>query len=319
VEASRGCPYGCAFCRSAVKLVQGEPEKPAAGPVREFPLETFFSNFDALLQHCRKSTAKMHTIKFLDRSFNINLPRTLRILQFCLAKTLEIKTGDENWFQFHFEMVPGVFSPELGKLLALFPPGAIRLEIGIQSFNPLSCSLIHRISNPEKELELLRFLREETHAILHVDLIAGLPGEDLASFGRGFDRLWIILSSRELFNSAPFEIQPGLLKVLPGTPIYEMAELDSFNVRFNKSAPYEVIETNLFSVNDMERIKNFARFWESLVNQGKFPGMLPFLAPPGVPVFDRFMELSQKLTDRFGRSWGIPKQELEAYLEGIAR
>jgi hypothetical protein len=334
VEASRGCPYACAFCQSAVKPGSSYPA------VREFPLEPFLAELENLLQRLLKAgTEKKRTLKFLDRSFNVHIPRALRILEFCLTKITELKNEYEKRLQFHFEMVPSVFPIELRKTLTRFPPESIRLEIGIQSFNPRTCALINRASNPEQELEVLRFLREETTVILHVDLMAGLPGEDLASFGRGFDRLWTTLSgggkaggngntgnsaggdgkNSAVGNavgehpSAPFEIQVGILKCLPGTAIHAMAEGGGFT--YNKTAPYEVIETDCLSKADMEKIKNFARFWEYIVNRRNFPRLLPHLVPPGLPVFDRFMELSEKLLCRFGKNWGIPKQEMELYLQ----
>jgi len=332
VEASRGCPYACAFCQSAVDAGNNNQQNAAVYPVREFPvrefpvrefpIEEFLDNLEKLLRRCNDggtdSQVKTRTVKFLDRSFNVNIPRALRILEFCLAKTAQPEF--QNTLQFHFEMVPAVFPTELRNMLALFPPGSLRLEIGIQSFNPLSCALIKRNSSPERELETIKFLREKTNAVIHADLIAGLPGEDINSFGRGFDCLWIALtaniippcedpSENILQTAAPFEIQPGILKCLPGTPIRVMAETGSFAVRYNNAPPYDVIETDCLSVTDMEKIKNFARFWELIVNRQS--RLLPLAAPPGVPVFARFMELSQKLLDRFGKNWGIPKDALE--------
>jgi len=317
VESSRGCPYSCAFCQSAVN------------PVREFPLEEFLNRLDKLLQRGIENTAventaenkkpaKTTTIKFLDRSFNVNIPRALAILEFCLGYTSGSSGGinSGNKFQFHFEMVPAVFSPELRAMLARFPPGSLRLEIGIQSFNPQTCAVIHRNSNPENELKVLTFLREKTNAIIHADLIAGLPGEDIESFGRGFDRLWAAMNGRAIHNAnadsggnaAPFEIQLGILKCLPGTPIHAMAESGEFAVTYNKNPPYEVMETDCLSAADMEKIKNFARFWELIVNRNAFP------LPMETPVFAGFMELSQKLRERFGRNYGIPREELKTFL-----
>jgi hypothetical protein len=122
--------------------------------------------------------------------------------------------------------------------------------------------------------------------------------------------LWRALTGGNNAASAPFEIQPGILKCLPGTPIHTMAETGGFAVKYSSTPPYEVIETDCLSALDMEKIKNFARFWELIVNRQS--PLLPLAAPPGMPVFARFMELSQKLLDRFGKNWGIPKNALEA-------
>jgi radical SAM superfamily enzyme YgiQ (UPF0313 family) len=297
VEASRGCPFNCEFCLSSLD-----------SEVREFPLDPFLAQMDELISRGAK------TFKFLDRSFNVNIKRALKIIEFFLEKIEEQK----RQLVVHFEMVPSIFPDELREALSRFPPESLRLEIGIQSLNREVCARIGRLCDPEKELETLRFLREKTNAIIHADLIAGLPGEDLAFFGRGFDRLWIALNSAALYNSAlcsstlcsaapappqrRTEIQLGILKLLPGAPISRHNE--AFKMRYNPLPPYEIEETAAIGAVDLCRIKNFARFWELIVNRG----LLNFA--PDEPVFDRFMALSDRLFDHFGQNWGIAKYEL---------
>jgi hypothetical protein len=311
VEASRGCPFSCEFCAgnfvalgagnfvarglSAVKEQGGVPDAEPEGrrtkglrfpPVREFALEPFLAEMDVLVRRGAK------TFKFLDRTFNLNIKRTLRICEFFLEKIAE-----GNAIVVHFEMVPSLFPPELREILTRFPPGTLRLEIGVQTLNPEIAARIGRVSNPEKELENIRFIREKTNAIIHVDLIAGLPGEDIASFGMGFDRLWRVLS-----GAGKTEIQLGILKLLPGAPIARHNE--TFGMRYSLQPPYEVLETSAMSAADIERIKNFARFWELIVNRRLVNNQA------NQPVFDDFMALSDALFAHFGRNWGIDKSEL---------
>jgi len=277
VEASRGCPFGCEFCLSA-----------QSAKVREFPLESFLAEMDDLIQRGVK------TFKFLDRTFNLNIERARHIMEFCLNKIEERAEP----FVVHFEMVPSRFPPELIETIARFPPGTLRLEIGIQTLNPNVATRIGRPSKPEQELAALTLLREKTHAIIHADLIAGLPGEDMASFGKGFDSLWAALASSA-------EIQLGILKLLPGTAI--VRHNAAFGMCYNLSPPYEVIETAAMPSGDINRLKNFARFWELIVNRG----LIDIRQYYGdSPVFDRFMALSDSLFARFGRNWGIDKKEL---------
>ena len=288
VEASRGCPFNCEFCLSAVKEGQY-----TAGAVREFPLEPFLAEMDALVRRGVK------TFKFLDRTFNLNIKRALGICDFFLEK---IKQREEP-LVVHFEMVPSLFSDELRETLVRFPPGTLRLEIGIQTLNPEVSARIGRRSNPEKELEAIRFLREKTNAVIHADLIAGLPGEDIVSFARGFDRLWLALCETEKPEpSSRTEIQLGILKLLPGAPISRHNE--TFGMRYNALPPYEVLETSVMSAGDLQRIKNFARFWELIVNRG----LVEFTESK--PVFENFIVLSDRLSAHFGKNWGIDKDEL---------
>jgi len=313
VESSRGCPFKCDFCLSALE-----------NTIYEFPLEQFLAEMEILINRGVK------TFKFLDRSFNINIPRALQIIEFFLEKIItsssslnpckseksaqiRVSSSPNIPFTVHFEMVPSLFPPELLQALTRFPPGTLRLEIGIQTLNPQVSARINRPSNPEKEIETLRFLRENTNAIIHADLIAGLPGEDLMSFGRGFDRLIdssYISSYNSRYNSSYIssyvEIQLGILKQLPGAPISRHNE--EFGMRFNPLPPYDIEETASISADDIQRIKNFARFWELLVNRG-------LVKLENEAVFDRFMSLSDKLFSHFGRNWGIDKEELLYFYE----
>ncbi|MDR1374007.1 MAG: B12-binding domain-containing radical SAM protein [Treponema sp.] len=304
VEASRGCPFGCAFCLSAAGRPEPGAGERASGPaaVREFPLEAFLGEMETLIRRGGRS------FKFLDRSFNLNPERARRIMAFFLEHITQ-KTADDPQapgIYVHFEIFPALFTPELRELARRFPPGSLRLELGIQTFNRRTAALIRRPGDGEKELEALDFLRRETGAIVHADLIAGLPGEDLASFAAGFDRLWQV---------RPREIQLGILKCLPGTSLLRHCE--AYGIRYAAEPPYEVLETAALPEPDLDRIKNFARFWELIVNRGAFPDLVPALCPEGESMFRYFMRLSDRLLRRFGRNWGIDRRELRETLTAL--
>jgi hypothetical protein len=194
----------------------------------------------------------------------------------------------------HFEMVPDRLPPELRALLARFPAGQMQLEVGIQTFNPEVASLISRRQNYEKLEDNLRFLRRETGVHIHADLIAGLPGESLASFAAGFDRL-VALN--------PQEIQAGILKRLRGTPI--VRHDSTWKMVYSPLPPYEILRTKLIDFATLQRLRRFARYWDLIGNSGNFVETTPLLWADGGSPFHAFLRMSEWIHEKEGRHHGI--------------
>ena len=261
VEASRGCPFKCEFCLSALDKT--------AWP---FELDAFMAEIEKLYNRGARN------FRFVDRTFNLKIAASERILEFFLARM------DGNLF-LHFELIPDHLPDKLKETILKFPPGALHFEIGIQTFNPEVQARISRRQDDAAAEKNIRWLREMSPALIHVDVIAGLPGEDLASFGRGFDRLHAI---------KPHEIQVGILKRLRGAPIDRHTA--THQLRYNPDAPYNVLATDCISFNDMQRISRFARFWDLLGNSGRFHQALPLLL--GAAPFEQFMRFADWLYAR---------------------
>ncbi|MCG2586598.1 B12-binding domain-containing radical SAM protein [Massilia sp. TS11] len=262
VEASRGCPFKCEFCLSALDKT--------AWP---FPLEAFLAEMERLYQRGAR------LFKFVDRTFNLNVKTSLRIMQFFLDK---IAAHPDDPVYAHFELVPDHLPEALKATIAQFPPGALQFEIGIQSFNPEVQAHVSRKQDNAKAAENIRWLVQHSHAHLHVDLIAGLPGEDIASFARGFD---------QLVGLGPHEIQFGILKRLRGTPIIRHTE--PFGLVFDPYPPYSILATDRIDFASMQRLVRFARYWDLVANSGRFAHSLPVIL--GAQPFARFMALSDWL------------------------
>jgi radical SAM superfamily enzyme YgiQ (UPF0313 family) len=267
VEASRGCPFKCEFCLSSLDKT--------AWP---FDLDLFLSELEAL--HARGA----RLFKFVDRTFNLNIKSSLKIMQFFLDKLAA--HPDDPVFA-HFEVVPDHLPDALKDSIQKFPPGTLQFEIGIQSFNPEVQTLVSRKQNNDKAAENIRWLCQHSHAHLHVDLIAGLPGEDLASFARGFDRLIAL---------APHEIQFGILKRLRGTPIIRHTE--AYGLVFDPYPPYTILATRDIDFDTMQQLVRFARYWDLIANSGRFANTLPLILHRdsiGNSAFANFFNLSNWL------------------------
>jgi hypothetical protein len=274
VEASRGCPFTCEFCLSSLD------EK-----VRSFPLQSFLTEMQRLMDR------GLNTFKFIDRTFNLKIDVTEQIVTFFLER---MRPG----LFVHFEMVPDRLPPSLRALLQQFPPGAVQLEVGIQTFDPEVGQRIRRKQNVPALEDNLRFLRQHTGVHIHADLIVGLPGEDLATFGRGFDRL---------VGLAPHEIQVGILKRLRGAPIAR--HTDEHHMVYSTTPPYEVVQTSVLSFVELQRMKRFARFYDLVNNSGRLLATAKLLLA-GPSAFASFLAFSDWLYDETRARHGIALSRL---------
>lgn len=270
VEASRGCPFTCEFCLSALDV-----------PVRSFPLERFLAEMQSLLHR------GVRQFKFVDRTFNLNLRISRAILEFFLEHY-------EPGLFLHFELIPDRLPESLRHIIQKFPPGALQFEIGIQSFHDDVSRLISRPQDNSTVDENIRFLRRETSVHLHTDLIAGLPGEDFESFAAGFDRL---------FRLQPQEIQVGILKRLRGTPI--IRHDSEWEMRYSENPPYEILSHRTFSFEELQRVRLFARFWDLIGNSGNFRDTLALLTANIHSPFLELLTMAEWIHRLEGRRHGI--------------
>ncbi|MDD3202167.1 MAG: DUF4080 domain-containing protein [Pygmaiobacter massiliensis] len=247
IETTRGCPFTCAFCLS------GREDR-----LRCFSLDAAFT---ALLK-LAASGAK--TIKFIDRTFNANEPRARRIWEFLAQKRAEglIPEG----VCFHFEVAADLFTADCLAFLASVPAGLFQFEAGLQSFHPETLAAVQRKTDLDKLCRNLTALLAPGNLHLHIDLIAGLPHEDLATFTESFDRA---------FALGAHQLQLGFLKLIHGSALRRDA--DAYGMRCAAAAPYEITENQWLSPADLARLTRAEQALDLIYNSGRYHRSLPYL------------------------------------------
>lgn len=278
VEVSRGCPFTCEFCLSALDI-----------PVRLADVDAFLAAMEKLLERGARQ------FKFVDRTFNLNMRVSSSILEFFHERY-------EPGLFLHFEMIPDRLPEDLKDIIAKFPPGVLQFEIGVQTFDDEVGDRISRKQDNSKLEANFRFLREQTGVHIHSDLIVGLPGETVESFGRGFDRLVAL---------RPQEIQVGILKRLRGTPITRHNE--EWKMIYSPHPPYEILSTSAISFPEMRRMRRFARYWDLVGNSGNFSATLNMIWGDESP-FVNFMSFCDWLYKREQKLHGISLTRLSQRL-----
>lgn len=255
-EGSRGCPYNCIYCLSS-----------ATTGVRYFPLNRVFSDLDSILKYNPK------TVKFTDRSFNTNESRTLAILEYLMK--LDTDTC------FHLEIFPAGLTKKVMTHLAHMPVGRVQLEAGIQSVNPHTLEASGRNQDADKALANMKCMTKSQNMHIHLDLIAGLPYEDLDSFRNSFNKT---------LDAAPHMLQLGFLKLLKGTTARSIPGYESEN-----SPPYEVLSTPWLSFEELSEIKTIEKCVELFYNTGRFKSYLSYMHNKSASPYSFYKNLTDYL------------------------
>lgn len=239
IESSRGCPYQCSYCLSSLEKT-----------VRFFDIEHVKSDIQYLLDQGAK------TFKFLDRTFNANT-QAIEIIDFIIKHHTKGSV-------FQFEMTGDTLDETLVDYIhANSPKGLFRFEIGIQSTHPITNELVGRVQNNNKLFHMINKLIDAKIVDLHLDLIAGLPKENLTRFKQTFN---------EVFDLGAKELQLGFLKMLRGTRIRKNAPL--YDYHFSEKAPYEIISNHCLSEEDISTIKKVETMLEIFHNKHYFDDTL---------------------------------------------
>ena len=241
-EASRGCPFACAYCLSG-------REK----GIRFRSLDTVKRELQFFLDE------KVKQVKFVDRTFNADPDFAMEIWSY-------IAEHDNYITNFHFEIEADRMTDQELELISDFRPGLIQMEIGVQSANPDTLRSVHRSVRLDNVRKIMETLAPRQNINLHLDLIAGLPFEGLDSFRNSF---------RTVYEMRPNQLQLGFLKLLKGTELYDRRE--EYGLVCSPDTPYEVLKTNWISFEELEKLHRISDLVEEYVNSQGFRRSLPLV------------------------------------------
>ncbi len=240
-ESSRGCPYTCSFCMSALD-----------DQVRSFSMSRIRTDLKLLMDN------RVGTIKFVDRTFNYNNRRSREIFSYILQHNRSS--------HFHFEIGAHLLDCETLELLEQVPEEMFQFEIGVQSTLPKTLQRINRNLPHEQLLDNILYLKGKTNIHVHLDLITGLPGETYSQFLTSIDRV-VSLGADHL------QIEP--VKLLPGAPL--RSQVETWKIHYDPSPPYTILRSDDLSFSDLERLRGIGQLLDLLVNSGRFRFLLPRL------------------------------------------
>lgn len=255
-ESSRGCPFSCSYCISST-----------FNGVRFFSMDRVKRDLNTLLSY------KPKLIKFVDRTFNCNKRRAKEIFEYIISLHCDTL--------FHFEAAADLFDDEILEILSRAPKGLIQLEIGIQTTNTDTLKEIDRVTDIEKLFYNVKRILENQNIHVHVDLIAGLPFENLESFKNSFN---------QVYGLKPHQLQLGFLKLLKGSKIRNEAKKHGFIYR--SYTPYEVLSNNIVSYDDILILKDVEEVVERYFNSTRFQNSLNFIERLFINAFEMFYRLS---------------------------
>jgi anaerobic magnesium-protoporphyrin IX monomethyl ester cyclase len=243
IETSRGCPFSCQFCLSSIEV-----------GVRYFDREKIKDDIRYLMVNGAK------TIKFVDRTFNISRSYAMEMFRFLIDEHLPGTV-------FQFEITADIMRPEVIEFLNNeAPKGLFRFEIGVQSTNDYTNELVMRKQNFEKLTRTVTMVKDGGKIDQHLDLIAGLPEEDYASFRKTFN---------DVFELRPEELQLGFLKMLRGTGLRLRAQEHDYV--YMDHSPYEILGNNVLPFDDILRIKQVEDVLEKYWNDHRMNHTIEYL------------------------------------------
>ncbi len=259
-ETSRGCPFKCQYCLSSIEK-----------GVRFRSMEKVHRELQFFLD------AHVKQVKFVDRTFNAWREHALSIMNYIIDH-------DQGWTNFHFEVAPELIDQDFLEVLSRSRNGLFQLEIGVQSSHRKTLDIIQRRNDLEKIVQVVSQVKALENTHIHLDLIAGLPEENLHEFKNSFDYV---------YEMKPDQFQLGFLKILKGAGLYD--QVKEYGIQYRDYPPYEVLSTEVLAFGDVMELKIIEEMVETFYNSGLFRQTIKRLA--------KLYARAYNLYEALGRFW----------------
>lgn len=224
LETQRGCSLRCSYC-----IYHKDMNRISYNIVERVLDEVVFV--------CNRGVKKL---RFVDANFSSELDHAKAVMRGLIDRNIEAKIM--------FELIPGFIDEELAQLLgqfnALHDWNELTLGVGVQTINLEVLRRMRRgirLEAFEKTFDLL----ERYGIYAKIDLIIGLPGEDIKSIERTLEYFM-----DRLRNSQAHLLCCHVMRGLPGTELLDIAK--KYNMSFSSERePHELIESPILSRSDM--------------------------------------------------------------------
>ena len=256
-ESSRGCPFNCKYCLSST-----------THGVRFHNIQRVIKELQYFIDK------KVRLVKFVDRTFNCNSKHSIEVWDFLINSNTDTK--------FHFEISADILKDEEIELLRKAPKDRFQFEVGVQTTNDEVLKNINRFVNFSDIKEKVVELSKIKNIKQHLDLIAGLPGENYSSFVKSFN---------DVYSIKPEEIQLGFLKLLKGSSMRE--ESSKYSMGFSPYPPYEILKTDKISYEEIQKLKRVEEVVDKYYNSQKFNTILNFFIKRFETPFEFYYSLGE--------------------------
>jgi radical SAM superfamily enzyme YgiQ (UPF0313 family) len=215
LETQRGCPYRCGYCyyNKSHKGVSFADEA------------LLLRGIQWAIDH------KVKELYLLDPSLNVR-PGLKGLLKKISVMNKERRLAVIS------EIRAEAIDTQLADLFAA--AGFSWFEVGLQSTNPRALQIMNRPTHIKRFAQGATRLKKRG-IVAAIDLIVGLPGDDLQGFSRSLEFV--------VENNLQDDVQVFPLSVLPGTDFRLRSH--ELGLRFEKSPPYTLIENPTFCADDL--------------------------------------------------------------------